>query len=196
MRGGLVRPHLDPWCVMAGLIVPSGQPRRPSSPASPRSIRPSWAFAAGMFVLSLLLFSRAAAVVTLVPVGLALRPPSFVPLGAYTAANGYFFLPTYGTVLAAVSFVSDRHDAHRQVPAQPQLHAARSGGDTLGDRCYDNLVAVALRVMAIHPTWPVSRVRDSLAKSRHTGEDFVSGFVPDKRFGGRVADRQLLPPSS
>jgi anaerobic C4-dicarboxylate transporter len=61
-------------------------------------------FAGGMFVLSVLLFSRAAAVVTLVPVGLALGLPVYVLLGAYGAANGTFFLPTYGTVLAAVSF--------------------------------------------------------------------------------------------
>ena len=63
-----------------------------------------WVFATGMFALSVLLFSRAAAVVTLVPVGLALGLPSYVLLSSYTAANGTFFLPTYGTVLAAVSF--------------------------------------------------------------------------------------------
>jgi anaerobic C4-dicarboxylate transporter len=57
-----------------------------------------------MFVLSVLLFSRAATVVTLVPVGLALGLPAYLLVGAYTAANGTFFLPTYGTVLAAVSF--------------------------------------------------------------------------------------------
>jgi anaerobic C4-dicarboxylate transporter DcuA len=63
-----------------------------------------WIFAAGMFTLSVLLFSRAAAVVTLVPVGLALGLPPYVLLGSFTAANGTFFLPAYGTVLAAVSF--------------------------------------------------------------------------------------------
>ena len=63
-----------------------------------------WEFAIGMFVLSILLFSRAATVVTLVPVGLALGLPPHVVVGAYTAANGTFFLPTYGTILAAVSF--------------------------------------------------------------------------------------------
>jgi anaerobic C4-dicarboxylate transporter DcuA len=63
-----------------------------------------WIFAVGMFVLSVLLFSRAAAVVSLMPVGLTLGLPVYVLLGAYTAANGTFFLPTYGTVLAAVSF--------------------------------------------------------------------------------------------
>jgi anaerobic C4-dicarboxylate transporter DcuA len=63
-----------------------------------------WEFALGMFVLSILLFSRAAAVVTLVPVGLAIGLPAHVVVGAFAAANGTFFLPTYGTVLAAVSF--------------------------------------------------------------------------------------------
>jgi anaerobic C4-dicarboxylate transporter DcuA len=63
-----------------------------------------WDFAVGMFVLSILLFSRAATVVTLVPIGLALGLPAHVVVGAYTAANGTFFLPTYGTILAAVSF--------------------------------------------------------------------------------------------
>lgn len=63
-----------------------------------------WVFAAGMFALSVLLFSRAAAVATLVPMGLALGLPAYVLLGSFTAANGTFFLPTYGTVLAAVSF--------------------------------------------------------------------------------------------
>ena len=63
-----------------------------------------WVFALGMFVLSVLLFSQAATVVTLVPVGLALGLSAPLLVGAYAAVNGIFFLPTYGTVLAAVSF--------------------------------------------------------------------------------------------
>jgi anaerobic C4-dicarboxylate transporter DcuA len=63
-----------------------------------------WELAVGMFVLSILLFSRAATVVILVPVGLALGLAPHLLVGAFTAANGTFFLPTYGTVLAAVSF--------------------------------------------------------------------------------------------
>jgi anaerobic C4-dicarboxylate transporter DcuA len=63
-----------------------------------------WVFALGMFVLSMLLFSQAATVVTLVPVGLALGLSAPLLVGAYAAVNGIFFLPTYGTVLAAVSF--------------------------------------------------------------------------------------------
>jgi anaerobic C4-dicarboxylate transporter DcuA len=63
-----------------------------------------WVFAVGLFALSILLFSQAATVVTLVPVGLALGLPAALLVGAYPAVNGTFFLPTYGTVLAAVSF--------------------------------------------------------------------------------------------
>src|SRR5258708_5087977 len=38
----------------------------------------------------------------------------------------------------------------------------------------------------------VSRVRDSLTKSRHAGKDLVSGFVPDEWLGCLVADRKVL----
>jgi anaerobic C4-dicarboxylate transporter DcuA len=61
-------------------------------------------FAIGLFVLSLLLFSQAAAVAILVPVGIALGLSPVLLVGFYPAVNGNFFLPTYGTVLAAVSF--------------------------------------------------------------------------------------------
>jgi anaerobic C4-dicarboxylate transporter-like protein len=63
-----------------------------------------WVFALGLFVLSLLLFSQAAAITTLVPVGVALGLPASLLIGLYPAVNGNFFLPTYGTVLAAASF--------------------------------------------------------------------------------------------
>lgn len=65
-----------------------------------------WIFALGLFVLSILLFSQAATVVILVPVGVALGLPAHLLVGVYPAVNGNFFLPTYGTVLAAVSFDS------------------------------------------------------------------------------------------
>jgi len=61
-------------------------------------------FAAGLFVLSAMLFSAAATVTILVPVGLALSLPVSMLIAFYPAANGVFFLPTYGTLLAAVSF--------------------------------------------------------------------------------------------
>jgi anaerobic C4-dicarboxylate transporter DcuA len=63
-----------------------------------------WVFAVGLFVLSLLLFSQAATIAILGPVAVAIGLPASLVVGAYPAVNGNFFLPTYGTVLAAVSF--------------------------------------------------------------------------------------------
>ncbi|HMC96696.1 MAG TPA: anaerobic C4-dicarboxylate transporter, partial [Flavobacteriales bacterium] len=51
-----------------------------------------------------LLFSQAATIVTLMPVALALDMPTPLLIALYPAVNGIFFLPTYGTMLAAVSF--------------------------------------------------------------------------------------------
>jgi len=61
-------------------------------------------FAVGLFLLSILLFSQAATILILGPVGVALGLPAPLLIGLYPAVNGNFFLPTYGTVLAAVSF--------------------------------------------------------------------------------------------
>ena len=63
-----------------------------------------WAFAAGLFILSALLFSVAATVVILMPVGLALGLSPALLIAFYPAANSVFVLPTYGNLLAAVSF--------------------------------------------------------------------------------------------
>jgi anaerobic C4-dicarboxylate transporter DcuA len=63
-----------------------------------------WTFAVGLFLLSSMLFSQAATVAILMPVGLALKLPPLTLVALYPAANGIFFLPTYGTLLAAVSF--------------------------------------------------------------------------------------------
>ena len=63
-----------------------------------------WAFAVGLFLLSTMLFSQAATVAILMPVGVALGMPATLLIAFYPATNGIFFLPTYGTLLAAVSF--------------------------------------------------------------------------------------------
>ena len=63
-----------------------------------------WIFAIGLFALSVLLASQAATVVTLVPVGIALGLGAPVLIATFPAVNGYFFLPTYATLLAAISF--------------------------------------------------------------------------------------------
>lgn len=63
-----------------------------------------WIFSVGLFALSVLLFSQAATVSTLMPVGIALGLTPAAMVAAFPAVNGYFFLPTYGTLLAAISF--------------------------------------------------------------------------------------------
>ena len=63
-----------------------------------------WLFAVGLFALSILLMSQAATVVTLMPVGIALGIPAPLLIACYPAVNGYFFLPIYGTTLAAIAF--------------------------------------------------------------------------------------------
>jgi anaerobic C4-dicarboxylate transporter DcuA len=63
-----------------------------------------WVFAVGLFALSILLASQAATVVTLMPVGIALGLGAPVLIAVFPAVNGYFFLPTYATLLAAISF--------------------------------------------------------------------------------------------
>src|SRR5262249_6936464 len=63
-----------------------------------------WVFAVGLFVLSILLFSQASTVATLMPVGIALGIPAATLVACFPAVNGYFFLPTYGTIVAAIAF--------------------------------------------------------------------------------------------
>jgi len=61
-------------------------------------------FAVGLFVASILLYSQAATARALMPLGLelGLRGPGLI--GAFPAVNGYFFLPNYGTIIAAINF--------------------------------------------------------------------------------------------
>ncbi|HVZ93741.1 MAG TPA: anaerobic C4-dicarboxylate transporter [Phycisphaerales bacterium] len=63
-----------------------------------------WMFALGLFGLSVLLFSQASTVAALMPVGIALGLPAATLIAMFPAVNGYFFLPTYGTIVAAIAF--------------------------------------------------------------------------------------------
>ncbi|MBS0192544.1 MAG: anaerobic C4-dicarboxylate transporter family protein [Phycisphaerales bacterium] len=63
-----------------------------------------WLFAGALFALSILLFSQASTVTSLMPVGVALGVSAGTLVAYFPAVNGYFFLPTYGTVVAAVAF--------------------------------------------------------------------------------------------
>ena len=61
-------------------------------------------FSVGMFVMSMLLYSQAATTQTLVPLGVRLGIAPAALAGMFPATNGYFFIPTYGTIIAAVNF--------------------------------------------------------------------------------------------
>ncbi|KIA88668.1 anaerobic C4-dicarboxylate transporter family protein [Kaistella jeonii] len=61
-------------------------------------------FALALFVMSILLFSQAATVRTLYPLGLALGISPMALVAMFPAVNGYFFLPNYPTVVAAINF--------------------------------------------------------------------------------------------
>lgn len=63
-----------------------------------------WVFAVGLFAMSILLSSQAAAVVTLMPVGIGLGLAIPTIIAMFPAVNGSFFLPTRPAILAAISF--------------------------------------------------------------------------------------------
>lgn len=63
-----------------------------------------WTFAIGLFFASVLLFSQAATTRALMPVGISLGIPAASLIAMWPAVNGYFFLPTYGTMIAAINF--------------------------------------------------------------------------------------------
>ncbi len=63
-----------------------------------------WTFALGLFVASMLLYSQAAAARALMPLGLSLGIPPASLIGMFPAVNGYFFIPNYGTLIAAMQF--------------------------------------------------------------------------------------------
>ena len=63
-----------------------------------------WTFALGLFFASVLLYSQAATTRALMPLGLALGiPPQFL-IAMFPSVNGYFFIPTYGSLIAAINF--------------------------------------------------------------------------------------------
>jgi len=64
----------------------------------------SWTFALALFLLSILLFSQAATVRALMPLGISLGIPAASLIAMFPSVNGYFFLPNYPTVIAAIGF--------------------------------------------------------------------------------------------
>ncbi len=65
-----------------------------------------WAFAIALFILSVMVNSQGATVSTLMPLGVALGLPAASLVAMFPAVNGYFFVPNYGPILAAIDFDS------------------------------------------------------------------------------------------
>ena len=63
-----------------------------------------WLFGIALFLMSILLFSQAATVRALLPLGLALGISPLMLIALFPAVNGYFFIPNYPTVIAAINF--------------------------------------------------------------------------------------------
>ena len=61
-------------------------------------------FSVALFVMSVLLFSQAATVRTPYPLGIALGIHPMAMVAMFPAVNGYFFIPNYPTVVAAINF--------------------------------------------------------------------------------------------
>lgn len=61
-------------------------------------------FAIALFFMSIMLFSQAATVRTLYPLGIGLGIAPLALVAMFPAVNGYFFLPNYPTTVAAINF--------------------------------------------------------------------------------------------
>jgi anaerobic C4-dicarboxylate transporter DcuA len=65
-----------------------------------------WLFSLVLFLLSVLLYSQAATVAALMGVGLGLGINPALLIAMFPTVNGYFLLPTYATIIAAIQFDS------------------------------------------------------------------------------------------
>lgn len=63
-----------------------------------------WLFGIALFVMSILLFSQAATIRALLPLGMVLGISPYMLIALFPAVNGYFFIPNYPTVVAAINF--------------------------------------------------------------------------------------------
>ena len=61
-------------------------------------------FSVALFIMSIMLFSQAATVRTLYPLGIGLGIPPLALVAMFPAVNGYFFIPNYPTEVAAINF--------------------------------------------------------------------------------------------
>ena len=61
-------------------------------------------FSVALFIMSIMLFSQAATVRTLFPLGIGLGIAPLALVAMFPAVNGYFFIPNYPTEVAAINF--------------------------------------------------------------------------------------------
>jgi anaerobic C4-dicarboxylate transporter DcuA len=61
-------------------------------------------FSVALFIMSIMLFSQAATVRTLFPLGIGLGISPLALVAMFPAVNGYFFIPNYPTEVAAINF--------------------------------------------------------------------------------------------
>jgi anaerobic C4-dicarboxylate transporter-like protein len=66
--------------------------------------RMPWLFGLALFVMSILLYSQAATVRAFMPLGIALGLSPMLLIALFPAVNGYFFIPNYPTLVAAINF--------------------------------------------------------------------------------------------
>ena len=63
-----------------------------------------WLFGLALFVMSILLYSQAATIRAIAPLGIALGISPMMLIALFPAVNGYFFIPNYPTLIAAINF--------------------------------------------------------------------------------------------
>jgi anaerobic C4-dicarboxylate transporter DcuA len=63
-----------------------------------------WLFGIALFVMSILLYSQAATVRAIMPLGIALGLNPMMLIALFPTVNGYFFIPNYPTIVAAMNF--------------------------------------------------------------------------------------------
>ncbi len=63
-----------------------------------------WLFGLALFVMSILLYSQAATIRAIAPLGIALGISPMMMIALFPAVNGYFFIPNYPTIIAAINF--------------------------------------------------------------------------------------------
>ncbi len=63
-----------------------------------------WLFGLALFIMSVMLYSQAATVRALMPLGIAFGISPWLLIAMFPAVNGYFFIPNYPTIVAAINF--------------------------------------------------------------------------------------------